>query len=703
MVLVKFKSYISAGTLLFVLVLLGLSVNASKIESGFEALKIHDYFKSKKIFESALKSKPDPYSAYGLSIIYYKNDNPWFSLDSAAKYAHLSFALYRVKPKSKTLAGFVVDSLSLLAMMDSVSIKKLVEIKRINTIEAYNSFLISNYGGNKKALREAINKRDELEFNHLMDVNKSDTTVSFLVTHPQSDFYMEAFLLRDRQLFDEVTSTMRAESYRSFLKNYSKNAMVNTAYEKLFAIYKQNSDVKGLSEFVREFPNALQTLDAWKLLFSLSVKSYSDAELTRFLETYPEFPLKSSILKELELNKVVLYRYQHDDLFGFVNDKGRLLIPPRYDEVTNFYEGLSVVSQNDTVFFINKENENPFRISYSGAYHFQNGIAPVKRHGKWHFINRQGQTISRDYEEISELTGSAYIVKLNGKYGALNNFGQSLIEPRFEILGDFSNGFAYYIENGKYGFVSLTGSVHSAHYDWISGFDTDHIAIVKTNQKYGLIASTSGAILRQQYDLVARADSGIYIVVSGSYYGFYSAREGCFLSPVSYDYQVHKKPEHYTNGQLLKLQKKGEQALVNTNGSVLVPFGTYNDIGFPSGELLKAGTEMKKEVKYGYVNARLNPVIPFKYSQASDFVDSTAIVKLKDHFVLINKSGQELYSTESSINRLSNHYFTVNGEIQQIIDKHGKPVFTDVNSIQNPEPGLWIITVYGGEIKLLYD
>lgn len=701
--MVNFKSYILRSIFFFVLFPLGFTARASGIETGFEALKIRDYFKSKKIFESALKSKPDPYSAYGLSIIYYKNDNPWFNLDSAAKYAHFSFALYRVKPKPKTLAGFVIDSLSLVAMMDSVSIKKMPEVKRINTIESYNSFLISSYGGNRKVLREAVNRRDELEFNHLMDVNKSDTTVSFLVTHPQSDFYMEAFLLRDRQLFDEVTSNMRAESYRSFLKNYSKNAMVNMAYEKLFAIYKQNSDVKGLSEFVREFPNALQALDAWKLLFSLSVKSYSDAELTRFLETYPEFPLKTSILKELELNKLVLYRYQHDDLFGFVNDKGRLMIPIRYDEVTEFYEGLSVVSQNDTVFFINKENENPFRISYSGAYHFQNGIAPVKRNGKWHFINRQGQTISRDYDEISDLTGAAYIVKLNGKYGALNNFGQSLIEPRFEILGDFSNGFAYYIENGKYGFVSLTGGVHPADYDWISGFDTDHIAIVKTNQKFGLIASTGGTVLPLQYDLVARADSGIYIVVSGNYYGFYSAKEACFLSTVSYDYQVHKKPEHYTNGQLLKLQKKGQQALVNVNGSVLVPFGTYDDISFPSGELIKAGTDVKKEMKYGYVNVRLNPIIPFKYSQASDFVDSIAIVKVKDQFALINMQGRELYATESPINRLSDNYFTVNGEVQQIIDKHGKTVFTDVNNIQNPEPGLWIITVYGGEIKLLHD
>ena len=96
---------------------------------------------------------------------------------------------------------------------------------------------------------------------------------------------------------------------------------------------------------MKDFPKALQALDAWKLLFSLSVKSFSNDELTRFLETYPDFPLRGSILKELELNKLVLFPFQKEDLFGFINDRGDILISPAYDEVTAFYEGLSVVNK----------------------------------------------------------------------------------------------------------------------------------------------------------------------------------------------------------------------------------------------------------------------------------------------------------------------------------------------------------------------
>lgn len=671
---------------------------ASKLEKGFEALRIYDYFLAKKMFQEQNAKKEDAYCAYGLALIYSREDNPFSNIDSAGKYIRLSYHTYQLKPEAKTLSGFVIDGPSILALADSISHKIYRKVKDLNTVASYNFFLKNFYLAKKKLVNEAVYARDELEFNSVLQINKSDTTREFMMTHPESGFYIEARLLMDRQLYDENTLKYTPAEYISFLRKYPKNIMANVAKEKLFNIYRQKKDLNGLASFVKNYPDAPQNLEAWKLLFSLSVKAFSFAELQNFLEVYPDFPLKNSILNELELNKLTLYPYQQGDFSGFIDDKGKFAIKPVYDAVTDFYEGLSVVSKNDSVYFINKENVNPFSKIYSDASTFKNGIAPVKQQNKWFFINRQGQTISKFYDEINELSDNLYVVKAEDKYGALDHFGQPVLEPKFDKLGDFKNGYAYYMEKGNYGFVSRAGSVHKAEFQWISDFNSEQIAIIQQNNKYGLINVFGKKILEPTYDQILKTNSGVFIVISNGQYGFFSS-EGCFLTPVSYDFIKEKSPEYYTNGQLFKLLKKGEQAFVDENGRINIHFGAYQEINFAGNDLIR----VKQKNKYGYVDRKLNLVIPYKYQQAEDFSDSLALVKFKDYNILINTSGAEIFSTSAEIQKISTHYFVVNDDVRSIINSKGEMVSMEVDNIQKINPKLFIVTLNSGEIKLLYD
>lgn len=683
----------------FLLIGFGGAVQAGTAEKGFAALSLRDYFRAKKAFESA---GTDPYCCYGLAIVYSRNDNPYTNIDSAVTLATRGYHYFLARPKARSFVEFRVDSASFITLLDTLSHRKWSQVRQQNSIWACNAFLSSCYAGNKSLRKEAADLRDELELNRLMQLNRSDSTAYFLATHPESSLYAEAELLRDRQLFDEYTVSLKAASYRSFIRRYAGNAMVATARERLFALYKQQSDTAGLREFVHDFPEAPQTMEAWKLLFALTVRSYTDVELNRFLKNHPDFPLRNSILKELELNKLVVYPYLRNELVGFIDSSGRMAVPPQYDEAGPFAEGLSVVSRNDTVFYVNKAGENPFPVTYSAAGPFRHGMAPVKRLGRWHFINRQGQVISRDYDEIGELSGDVYVVKTGGLYGALNSYGQSLIEPSFEKLGDFTNGFAYYTQGTKYGFVDVSGDVQRAVYEWISAFGNDGLAIVRRDQKYGLLNAAGRVVLAEQYDKVLRAAGGVYIVVNGSQYGFYSA-EGCFLTPLAYDYQGDKNTEFYTDGQLLKLIRKGQQGLANRNGALVVPFDEFTYLGFPQTGMVLAGKDNKKEQRFGYLGIYSGIDLAPRYSAASPFQDSVAVVTLKDRNLLIGQRGEERYASASPIERLSSRYFLVKSVVHTIIDRQGHTVLTDVSDVQSPSPGIWIVTVYGGEIKLLRD
>lgn len=687
--------------LLFFLVLV-VNVKATKLQSAYEALFNKDYFKAMKLFNEINKKKPDAYSCFGLATIYSRNDNPYSNPDSASKYISQSYYLFKLLEKPIKIKGLQLDTSVILNAVDSIADRQFQQIKKESSVEKYDRFLRANYLASQSIIIECFYARDETEFNNVQLMRKSEATQNFIVTHPQSNFLLEALLLLDRQIFEEKTKDQSANSYVQFLKKYPKSTLKNVACDKLFEIYKQTSDLEGLKKYVVDYPSAPQNLEAWKMLFSLFVRSYTNSELKKFLENYPAFPLKNSILKEVELNNIALIPYQQKELTGFVNGQGKLIIPNIYDSVTDFQEGLSVVSKNDSVFFINKENTNVFSQSFAEAFGFKNGIAAVKKNNKWYFINRLGQQISKFYDEISEQSNEVYVVKLNEKYGALDRYCQPLIETKYTKLGDFKNEFAYYIEDNKYGFVSKAGTQHKAEFDWISDFSDKQIAVVKKEDKYGLLSAKGKKILNTVYDLIIKANNDVYIVVLNNSYCFFSS-EGCFLSQLAYDYAKDKPADYYTNGDCFKLIKKGQQSLVGRNGHTLIAFESFDEINFFSEGKMRVSKNMKKENKYGFLDKNLKAVIPLKYKLASDFVDSIALAESKEKFIMLNHQGLEIFTSDHPIQKLTTHYYLLNDGYRQLLNDKGKIVFSDIADAQVVNPWLLIVTLADGEIKLLYD
>ena len=675
------------------------AIAGNPLKEAYEALSVYDYFKARQLFYKRLLKELNPYAEFGLSEIYKSNNNPFYSLDSACKYIHLSAAHY-ISQKSLPYAykNYKIDSTTIFASLDSVSKEVLRRIKKQPSIKAYNQFLTTNYLANYNFLKEAVYNRDELEFNRTLQLNKSDSTRFFLITHPQSSFFWEASLLLDKQIYDETCVSQRAEDFVRFISKFPSNVMVPKAYEQLYYAYRARSDKEGLKKYVYDYPNAPQNQEAWKLLFALSVTSFSDESLIRFLAEYPEFPLKNSILKDLQLSGVNFYPYLLNDQYGFIDSTARIVIPPYYDVVGSFNEGLAVVSKNDTVFFINKANEKMF-VAFEDAHPFKNGIAPVKQNGQWYFINRQGQSISNFCEEINELSDNIYVIKVKGKYGAVDHYGQKIFDARFDQLGEFKNGYAYYAENGHYGFVSSQGLISKAEFEWISDFGKNNLAVFKLQNKYGLVNSNGNKHLVAEYDQILKLNEQFYLLIKNNFYGFYQA-SGCFISALEYDYAKEKPIDFYYKQGYFRLLKNKGQAIMDENGVIRVNFKVYEDIGFVSNGLFRV---MKKK-KLGFVDRKLQNAIPLIYDWASDFEDSVAIVKIKEHYILINLAGKELYHSEAPIQKLStNYYFIESGSGITMLHRDGRMVVEQVKHIQQPQPGFFIITLNNGEIKLLRD
>lgn len=687
--------------LFFYLILTAFSLRGAKINQAYEALSIYDYFKAKKLFYEVLKKQPNAPAAYGLSTLFYRTDNPFSNADSAAKYITRAGNFFKMSPLKESYNGFTIDSLHISILADSIAQKLLKKAFLANSTTALENFLLNNPYAGADLKEQAIVKRDQLVFSQNQYYNNSDSTYSILLRFPQSHLYPELQTLYDKQLFEEYTALKSAQVYIDFIRTYANNKFVGKAQDDLFNLYRKNNDVQGLEFYVHNYPKSRSANEAWKLLYALTVKSYNNEELTGFMNAYPEFPFKESINKEIELNNKILIPLNDSDFVGFIDTSGIFAIPALYDAATPFKEGVAVVNRNDSAWFINKENKNVFQTFYTEAYPFINGIAPVNKTGQWFLINRQGQEIAGPFDDLSEQSEQVYTVKLNNKYGAIDVYGNYILQPRFDKLGDFKNGKAYYIDNGSYGFITKGGKTFNARYQWISDFDENNIAIVKLNGLYGLINDSDSLFLNARYELILKAEHSNFVLVRNNKYGFYSSKN-CFITDVDNEFKKELPVSYYTNGQSFKLIKNKKQAIMDANGKITIDFGMYDEVYFVQNNLIR----IKKKTKYGFVDRKLNLSIPLKYLEAGDFKDSISICKTKNETVLIIPSGQEIIKTKGSITRINSHYFWVEeAEQNSIIDVKRKNIipgvigYSSVNLQQNDNGGNYLILEFENKSK----
>lgn len=80
---------------------------------------------------------------------------------------------------------------------------------------------------------------------------------------------------------------------------------------------------------------------------------------------------------------------------GFLNSKGSIVIPARYDFASYFTEGLCSVRQNNQWGYINKEGKQviPFQFDYALPFHM--GYAKVKIREDFFIIDRQGKIVMK--------------------------------------------------------------------------------------------------------------------------------------------------------------------------------------------------------------------------------------------------------------------------------------------------------------------
>lgn len=233
---------------------------------------------------------------------------------------------------------------------------------------------------------------------------------------------------------------------------------------------------------------------------------------------------------------------------GFMNTKGEMVIPPKYDIVTElpfFHEGKTIVysgteqiiidtlgkelfrfptakgrilffqdgfaslfSPKGTQGIINERGETVLKPTFGFVHPFSDGLARVQVSFESNtvlYINKKGEIVfGKQFEAGTDFYGGSAAVQSDGKWGYMDTSGHFILEPQWAEAHNFMDGLAVVAaQKGKtlkYGYINSKGSwVIEPIFDEAREF-SQGLAVIKKGNKYGYIDQSGNIIIKPSFE-----------------------------------------------------------------------------------------------------------------------------------------------------------------------------------------------------------
>lgn len=309
-------------------------------------------------------------------------------------------------------------------------------------------------------------------------------------------------------------------------------------------------------------------------------------------------------------------KVRKDGKEGFIDKTGKIVIPLKYKRVTRFNQGVAMVEygydSTNTIGlgYVDRSGKEVIpAFTYEDIKYIKKGLIAVRQQGKWGFVNTQNQVvIPLIYDRVGTFYNDWVSVYSQGKAGVINSKGQIVIPVKlnYEEIGSFSEGFASVRRGDKWGVINNQGKeVVALKYDQITNF-VFGISTVTLNKKQGIIDTTGRVIIQNKYQSLS------------------------YFSPETqlarFDRTSGKK--HYSG----YLNRKGKEVISSRKYHI--------DTGSLFSEGLLAA-RLRRGTQYGYLNAKGETIIPFRFKNLSNFRQGIARI-IVNKKMKVKKNGYDL-------------------------------------------------------------
>ena len=246
------------------------------------------------------------------------------------------------------------------------------------------------------------------------------------------------------------------------------------------------------------------------------------------------------------------------------------------------------------------------------------------------YWNRNGHD-SRKYDWQDDFIRNGFVkVKLDGKFGFINEDDEEIVSCKYEYADDFYDGMAKVKSEEGWGFVNEDGEeIISCKYEYATSF-SDGLARVKSEEGCGFINKDGEEIIPCKYEEVYGFSDGLAGVKSEEGWGFIN-KDGEEIIPCKYE-----DAKNFWDGLAIVKSEEG-WGFINKDGEGITPC-KYEEVDVFSGGLAR----VKSKEGWGFVNKDVEEIIPCKYEDAKSFWNGTADVKLNGEWITIDTTGKQV-------------------------------------------------------------
>ena len=187
--------------------------------------------------------------------------------------------------------------------------------------------------------------------------------------------------------------------------------------------------------------------------------------------------------------------------YCYIDERGQIKIPCKYDNAFNFKDGVACVSNDNKYGYIDMNGRTVIPMIYDEScigYFCSDGLIRVAKKGEhydeWGYLDKSGRTvIPCKYSYASNFSeGVAFVEEFSSDFsskwtGFIDTKGNKLIKCNYNFEKGFKNGMCVLSKEGKYSYANKSFQLIAPfEYDKAEDF-SEGLALVKIGEKWGYV------------------------------------------------------------------------------------------------------------------------------------------------------------------------------------------------------------------------
>lgn len=281
-----------------------------------------------------------------------------------------------------------------------------------------------------------------------------------------------------------------------------------------------------------------------------------------------------------------LYPIQIGGRYGYINYDGKVIITPKYQYCSRFFEGVSIVRDMNGISNIMNLKGECIPIGKDIIVdNFHEGLAKVSARERSGYINKKGVVvINKPNAELGNFSEGFAVVaeydvdKNTNKYKKIfyyiNKSGKNIFNKKFEGAYSFSEGYAVTVQNGQFVIIDKQGRNYlTTDYTYIGPFCNGLALVASDNQterRYGYINKKGDIVIPLVFTGCDNFNEGYAAAANNGLFGVIDQKGNWVIHPA---YQQACSPKE----SAIPVKQNDKWGFIRLDGSVLSD-PIYDDI-----------------------------------------------------------------------------------------------------------------------------